>query len=142
MADGGMSDRPTTFNPLAQEQSTLRGQASITVHLVASLVSVFLDSYTLALEASLMGGPCQQGPWALHLGGWVPQNPDDPLPLIGRGEWSGGHREDGRPHLSNGRVSDCANLRHGRTAIAHAIGTKRAVWSSSRDCAWKDLGVD
>ncbi len=62
----------------------------------------------------------------------MPQNPDDPLPLIGRGEWSGGHREDGRPHLSNGRVSDCANLRHGRTAIAHAIGTKRAVWSSRK----------
>ena len=34
---------------------------------VASSVSVFLDSYTLALEASSMGGPCQQGLWALHL---------------------------------------------------------------------------
>lgn len=41
-----------------------------------SLEGVGCGSYTLASEASAIGGPCQQGLWALHLVPEIPALPD------------------------------------------------------------------
>ena len=66
----GVGDWPSGLDPLAEQQSAGRRQASVTVQ--GSLRGEWVVSATPTLARRLESSvdPCQQGPWALQLGDW------------------------------------------------------------------------